>query len=92
MRNPRQVYLEAARMLGEGESKFSCFAVEEAGGRSDPSLLQLLVNYQMTFFPEGNSISFCDAVEDFAGDGTKKATNLRVLMTTLMAVCWKDFR
>ena len=92
MRTIRQVYLEAARMLAEGESDFSCFAIEEAGGKPALSLFQLSVNYQMTFFPEGTSISFCDAVEDFAKDNTKKAINLRVLMTTLMATCWRDFR
>lgn len=92
MRTPTQVYLKAARMLAERESDFSCFAVEGAGGRSNLSLFQLSLNYQMTFFPEGDSISFCDAVEDFAKADDEKANNLRVLMTTLMAACWKDFR
>ncbi|KKK73443.1 hypothetical protein LCGC14_2893760 [marine sediment metagenome] len=92
MRTPQQVYLEAARMLAEGESEFSCFAVEEAGGASDLFLFQLSVNYLTTFSSGGNSISFCDAIEDFAEGDEEKANNLRVLMTTLMAVCWKDFR
>ena len=88
---PRQVYLEAARMLAEEESNFSCFAIREVEGGRYFSPHPFTEKYQEVFFPQGDSLDFCDAVELFGGVKTPKARNLRVLMTTLMAVSWRDF-
>ena len=89
MRTPTQVYLKAARLLAEGKQRWSCHAISDTEtGYGWP----LTMNYQDVFFPGSNSIKFAEEVEEFAGAFTEEVRNFRVLMTTLMAACWKDFR
>jgi len=93
MRTPRQIYLEVARMIAEeeylGEPWSCCFIgnVEDLGFNSlDSPLAQ---RYCEVFNPEGDSYNFAVQVERIP---EKRRDNFRVLMLTLMAACWKDFR
>ena len=92
---PKQVYLEAARSIAEGEypgENFSCCIIgyeEGLGfGSVDSPLAQC---YIRVFSPESDSYGFAHKVGDIPSEGGKRR-NLRVLMLTLMAVCWRDFK
>jgi len=92
MRTIRQIYLEAARSIAEGEHLYSCHAVHDASNSpvwtptyKNPDI----VKYCKVFSPTGSYYEFARFLEEIHDDDEER--NIRVLMLTLMAVCWRDF-
>lgn len=99
-------YLEAARIIAEGEEGYSCNAVGVAfqvGPRDIDQARIEVVEYLDVFWPGRSSQrvserqeDFLEAIEDeslITSDWNSPASdNLRVLMLCLMAACWRDFK
>jgi len=93
---PRQVYLEAARRIAEQEygnaENWSCCIIGYVEGKGLNSIESPLAQrYVEVFFPEGGSYSFAHEVGKIP-EKRGQRDNVRVLMLTLMAACWRDFR
>ncbi len=96
-------YLEAARMIAQGEEIFSCNAVLAAFDRSGCGL-RMKDKYLAVFCPnKGRHYDRSDALmQRIVGGGRNNMgdwpgkyngeDNLRVLLLALMAACWKDFQ
>ena len=85
-----ELYLEASRQLAEGEQTYSCLAIS----RLTPDWILTLTHetpevkaYCDVFNHDLDYAEFCERV---ASDENPR--NLRVMMTSLMAVCWEDFQ
>jgi len=94
MRTPRQIYLEAARLVAEGKFLYSCHAVQSANDNTEGiweicSHDPFVVKYSKVFSPTGSYHGFAESLEEIHDDAEEQ--NVRVLMTSLMAVCWRDF-
>ena len=89
------LYLEAARKIAEGEEKYSCYAIMN-GITYEPCLppweIESLRKYCEIFGPRGRYHGFVSKIINATNNNPKKMTNLRVLLLTLMAACWKDFK
>ena len=88
--NKRQLYLEASRQLAQDEERYSCIAI----GRLTSSYITTLTEYidevkaYCSVFDDNEQFrSFVNLVEN-----SEDPQNLRVIMTSLMAVCWQDFQ
>ena len=85
-----EIYLEASRRLAEYEEDYSCIAIGMLNPnwcliwtKEDP----LVKAYCAVFNPDRPYEVFDGYVND-----DKDPRNLRVMMTSLMAVCWQDFQ
>ena len=91
---PKALYLEAARKIAEGEEKYSCYAIMSGtthGFYSPPWEIENIKKYCEIFGPGGGYYGFVSEIINATNNDPKKMTNLRVLLLTLMAACWKDF-
>ena len=92
MRNKYQVYINAAKQIGEGSEKYSCNAISEASGK--PYCLDYCRKkelYMSIFTESKDDIAFCEEVEKAVDRDYEKGKDLRILMLCMMAVCYKDF-
>ena len=85
-----EIYLEASRQLAEGEQDYSCIAINRVNHdwymiftRLDP----VVKAYCGVFNPDHEYDEFPRIV-----GSDEDPRNLRVMMTSLMAVCWEDFQ
>lgn len=92
---PKQVYLESARRIADGEysgENWSCCIIGYVEGLGHNSVESPLAQrYGRVFHPEGSSYDFSHEVCKVTDRGGKR-DNLRVLMLSLMAVCWRNFQ
>ena len=86
----KEVYLEASRKLAEGEQTYSCVAIS----RLLPEWWAISTEHtpEVKAYCEvfNTNLPYSDFPRRINGD--KNPRNLRVMMTSLMAVCWKDFQ
>ena len=93
--NNTEIYLEASRRLAEGEDDYACNAIwRVAKSNGDNSIAPqetMEVIQYCSVFNDGDYWGFSGLVNR-AGTTPAAARNLRVMMTSLMAVCWQDFK
>ena len=93
MRNKYQVYINAAKQIGEGLERYSCHAVSKASGKHTClDYCKEKESYMRVFTETKDDIAFCREVEEAAKNDREKAKDLRILMLCMMAACYKDFR
>ncbi len=86
----RQLYLEASRRLAEGEQDYSCNAIGSLT-RNYSSQLTRQIQEVKEYCEVFNTGHFYDEFV-YKVVSSKNSRNLRVMMTSLMAVCWRDFQ
>ena len=93
MKSRTNIYLEASRMIAEDECTYSCLAICHANLQDLPHPYHdsLDVQAYANVFSE-HGIKGWDKRLASLGLTKQELVNLRVMMTSLMAVCWKDFQ
>ncbi len=87
----RQRYLYAYKQIATGKERFSCHAVGRLNPRQTAKDTLEVRAYQAVFCPEGDDMDFLFKIQRVTCKNTQESINLRVLMLSLMAVCYKDF-
>jgi len=93
MKSRTNIYLEASRMIAEDECTYSCLAICHASlpDLPNPYYESLAVQAYTNVFSEHGLINWDKRLASL-GLTKQELVNLRVMMTSLMAVCWKDFQ
>ena len=96
MMTKTELYLEASRQLAEYEETYSCLAISRLVPKWCLPLTESTPEvkaYCEVFNTDVEGIAllaYCDFPDRI--NGNEDPRNLRVMMTSLMAVCWKDFQ
>ena len=88
--NKTELYLEASRQLAEGEQDYSCIAINRLNHKWFTILTRHDLEVKAYCDVFNHDLDYAEFCERVASDENPR--NLRVMMTSLMAVCWEDFQ